>query len=390
MSESDCKSRKRYWRVLPGIILAACLVGVSIPLARQLSDWVLALQGSDPSSSSGAVGPVSSVPVAILLGVLTRNLIPLPEIFLAGLRFCVGSVLRLGIIFVGIKLSLLDVFRMGAAGIPVVIVSITTGIVVLGWLSRRVNLPERLSVLIAAGTAICGVTAIAATAPTIEAEEQEVSCAVANITLFGMLGMLFYPYLAHALLDSPEKIGLFLGTAIHDTSQVVGAALTFRDVFHDEIAFKAATVTKLTRNLFLAVVVPLLAYRYARGKARVRQEGMRSLASRAEIFRLLPAFVLGFVGMALLRTVGDLTLGGGFAFGVWDAASWHEVTIQVGDVWGSQVCLATAMASVGLMTRLAVFRAWGWKPFAVGLAGALLVGAAGFAATLLFGPWVRL
>ena len=372
-------------RTFPGIILAALLVAASIPVAAWLGSIVLALEGADPSA---AAGPISSISVAILLGMLLRNLFPMPQMFLDGLRFCARNVLRLGIVLVGIKLSLLDVFRLGAAGIPVVVVVITSGIVILGWLSRRLQLPVRLGILIAAGTSICGITAIASTAPVIEAEEQEVACSVAIITLFGLLGMLFYPYLAHAILHSSEQIGLFLGTAIHDTSQVVGAALAYREVFQDEAAFKAATATKLTRNLFLAVVVPLLAYRYSRSQARLQHATTHS-APRPALLDLLPLFILGFVGMALLRTIGEVTLANGSAFGLWGAASWHALTVEIGDVWGSR-CLALAMASVGSLTRVSDFRTLGWKPFVVGLAGAFLVAASGLAVIFLLNPSFRL
>ena len=114
--------------------------------------------------------------------------------------------------------------------------------------------------MIAAGTSICGVTAIVSTAPAIEADEREVAYAVANVVAFGLFGMLAYPYLAHALLGSSETIGLFLGTAVHDTSQVVGAALTYKQVYDDDVVLRVATVTKLTRNIFLAAVIPLLTW----------------------------------------------------------------------------------------------------------------------------------
>src|SRR5690606_19358258 len=98
---------------------------------------------------------------------------------------------------------------------PVVLTAITTGLIVVTWLNRKLGLPPRLGTLIAAGTSICGVTAIVSTAPAIDADEREVAYAVANIVAFGLFGMLVYPYLAHALLTHSESIGLFLGTAIH-------------------------------------------------------------------------------------------------------------------------------------------------------------------------------
>ena len=111
-------------------------------------------------------------------------------------------------------------------------------------------------------------TAIVSTAPAIDADEREVAYAVANVVAFGLFGMLVYPYLAHALLPGSAAIGLFLGTAVHDTSQVVGAALTYRQIYGDDVVLRVATVTKLTRNLFLAAVIPLLTWMHRRSAQR--------------------------------------------------------------------------------------------------------------------------
>jgi uncharacterized integral membrane protein (TIGR00698 family) len=248
-------------KILPGFLLSVAIMLVAIPLTNRLGAWVLSLQGIDPTGKSS---PISAVLTAIVIGILLRNLLPLPKSIEAGIQFSTTKILRLGIILVGIKLSLLDVFKLGVWGIPVVAAAIFGGLIFIAWINRRLNLPERLGTLIAAGTGICGVTAIVSVAPAIKAEQKEVAYAVANITLFGLLGMFLYPYLAPHILHTSEQIGLFLGTAVHETSQVVGAALTYKEVFNDEAVLKAATVTKLTRNLFLAVVVPLLAYLYLR------------------------------------------------------------------------------------------------------------------------------
>ena len=215
--------------------------------------------------------------------------------------------LRTGIVLVGIKLSLFEMLRLGLAGIPVVVAAIAAGLLFVPWLNRRLGLPPRLGSLVAAGTSICGVTAIVSTAPAIEADEREVAYAVANVVAFGLFGMLAYPYLAHALLGDSATIGLFLGTAIHDTSQVVGAALTYQQVFADDVVLRVATVTKLTRNLFLAAVVPYLAWQHARDRGSAAAPGARP----ASWSTYLPAFILGFVAMAILRSIGDGMLDAG-------------------------------------------------------------------------------
>ena len=349
-------------------------------LADVIGRALLAAQGLTAGSS-----PISGVPVAIVLGLFLRNAFTLPMALTPGLKFCVTTVLRLGIVLVGIRLSAFDVARLGVAGLPVVLAAVTAGLVFVTWFNRRLGLPPRLGTLVAAGTSICGVTAIVSTAPAIDADEREVAYAVANVVAFGLFGMLVYPYVAHALLARSETVGLFLGTAIHDTSQVVGASLTYRQMYADDVVLRVATVTKLTRNLCLAAVIPFLTWMHFRGT--------RSGAARSNVSwkTLVPLFVIGFVAMAVVRTIGDATLQStGAAYGLWDRANWTSLTNQIGDFWASRVFLGTAMAAVGLTTSFAVFKGVGARPFAVGLVGALVVGAVGLLMAITFGPYVSL
>ena len=352
-------------------------------LADRIGQAILAAQGLSGSS------PISGVPVAIVIGLILRNVLPLPAALNPGLKFATTTILRAGIIVVGIRLSLFDVLKLGIAGLPVVLTAIATGLVFVTWFNRRLGLPPRLGTLIAAGTSICGVTAIVSTAPAIEADEREVAYAVANVVAFGLFGMLVYPYLAHAILPTSETIGLFLGTAVHDTSQVVGAALTYKQVFGDDIVLRVATVTKLTRNIFLAAVIPVLTWMHLRAGATgaTGATGARQIRFSS----LVPGFVLGFLAMAIVRSLGDWTLtNNGAAFGVWGTADWGTITKQLGDYWASQILLGTAMAAVGLNTNFAVFKGMGLKPFAVGMAGAVVVGAVGMATAVIFGRFVHL
>jgi uncharacterized integral membrane protein (TIGR00698 family) len=365
--------------LLPGIAAAALVMVSGFWLADIIGRGILLTQGISGSN------PISGVPIAIVLGLLLRNLLPLPRSLTPGLKFCVTTVLRLGIVLVGIRLSAFDLVRLGLGGLPVVLVAVATGLIFVTWFNRRMGLPPRLGTLIAAGTSICGVTAIVSTAPAVDADEREVAYAVANVVAFGLFGMLVYPYIAHALLQRSETVGLFLGTAIHDTSQVVGAALTYRQMYADDVVLRVATVTKLTRNLCLAGVIPLLTWMHLRAS---REANAPQAVTRWTTF--VPLFVLGFVGMAVVRTVGDATLGAGAAYGVWDAAAWARLTNQLGDFWASRLLLGTAMAAVGLNTSLAVFKGVGARPFVVGLAGALVVGAMGMVMAVIFGPFVAL
>jgi uncharacterized integral membrane protein (TIGR00698 family) len=321
--------------------------------------------------------------VAILLGMAIVNSIGVAPLFTPGLQFAMKKMLRLGIILVGIRLSVFDVVALGALAVPLVATIVVVALVVTTAFARRVGVSENLGTLAAASTAICGVTAALAVAPVIEADEREVAYTLANITLFGAISMFCDPYIAHALFGKTSaSVGLFLGTAIHDTSQVMGAALSYKELFHDETALKIATVTKLTRNLFLAAVVPVLAFFHA------RRVGKQTGAKRVRIASLFPVFVLGFVVMALVRSAGDGMLArGGAAFGIWDIPAWSALVKTFGETW-STAALAMAMAGVGLTTRFSVFRGLGAKPLYVGAVSAALVSALALVLAALVGPHV--
>lgn len=363
-------------KAIPGLVLAAAVMLAAGALARVLGAGLLRMQGIDPA---GRPSPVSAIAVAVLLGLAVANTLGTAAIFRPGLSFAVRRVLRLGIILVGVKLSFFDVVKLGAWGVPVVAAIIVAALFVATALARGLGLSDRLGTLAAASTAICGVTAAVAVGPAIDADENEIAYTVANVTLFGLAAMLAYPYLAHALFGSQSgAIGLFLGTGIHDTSQVMGAALSYRELFGDEKAFDVATVTKLTRNVFLAAVVPGLAILHARRSGKTGR--------RLEVRKHFPVFVLGFLAMAVARSVGDAhAVAGGKAFGIWDPEVWKQLTRTLGETWAG-AALAMAMAGVGLTTNLRSLRVLGARPFYLGALSAAFVAGLALLLAALVGP----
>ena len=334
--------------LLPGLIVAGLMAWVSIALSQFIG---VRLMGCDKT-------PISPVMLAILLGLSVGNVILLPAILKPGFKFAVRTVLRLGIILLGIRLSIFDVFRLGALGVPIVVLCVAGALFIITGVSRWLRLPERLGTLIAAGTSICGVSAIVATGPAIDAEEEEVAYAVAVITVFGLLATLLYPYAASVIFSGHAvKAGLFLGTAIHDTSQVTGSALVFADVYSLPRALDVATVTKLVRNTFMAAVIPLVALYYARGAA-----GSEEFARKRKSFvKYLPLFVVGFLAVAVLRSIGDAGVKAGRgALGVWEGAAWAEIHGFIKH-WAVN-CLVLALAGVGLSTDFGLLKGWGSSP----------------------------
>ena len=363
-------------RIVPGLAVAAAVMLLASLVAQWIGAGILRLQGLDPA---GRASPISGISMAILLGLLAANTVGEATVLKPGLQFAVKRMLRFGIICVGIRLSFFDVLKLGAWGIPVVAVIVVSALGVTHLLARGIGVSDNFGTLTAASTAICGVTAALSIGPVIEAEESEVAYTVANVTLFGLAAMLTYPYLAHGLFGAhPGAAGLFLGTGIHDTSQVVGAALSYEEIFRDERVLDVATVTKLTRNVFLVAIVPGLAFLHARRTGRA--------AGRVDTRNLFPLFVLGFLGMAIARSIGDAALqSGGRAWGIWDAAGWKNAVKTLGETWGAAV-LGIAMAGVGLSTNLKALRRLGPKPFAVGALSALLVAGLALALAAAVGP----
>ena len=347
--------------VLPGVALAAILAFAG----KLLADWIgISVLRFDRDKGS----PVSPIMLAILLGLIIRNTVGVPVAYEQGLRFCLKAVLRIGIVLLGLKLSLGALGQIGLVGIPIIVVCIATALLAVTFINRALGLPKRLGTLIAVGTSICGVSAIVATAPVIDAEENETSYAVACITIFGMLTLFIYPFAARAMFrDDAAMAGLFLGTAIHDTSQVAGAGLMYKQQFATDGALKTAMAVKLMRNVAMAALIPLMAILYHRS---VGASGGGPARMKQKWHHLVPAFVIGFLLMTCLRSVGDA--GGARPFGAIDRSTWDAVTrnADAAAVW----CLMLAMASVGLATGLAKLKDLGWKPFSVGFAAALLVG----------------
>lgn len=201
--------------------------------------------------------------------------------------------------------------------------------------------------------------------------------------------MLVYPYLANILFSgNVVMIGLFLGTAIHETSQVTGGALIYDqafDVMTKPSAADIAIVIKLVRNVFIAAVIPLMAYVYAR---RLISQG-GTAGARVSAWKLFPVFILGFVAMAIFRSLGDAGIQqGGTAIGLWAKADWAHGIALVSD--GTGYTLAMAMAGVGLGTRLSTLKGLGIKPFYVGLFASLVVGVASMLAVFLLGRFVQI
>jgi uncharacterized membrane protein YadS len=209
---------------------------------------------------------------------------------------------------------------------------------------------------------------------------------VAVITVFGIVASLVYPYVAFQLfVGDPVKCGLFLGTSVHETAQVAGAAVIFSDVFSLPLTLDVATVTKMVRNVFMAIVIPGMAVYYAHRTA----DEQTAKGNVTNVRKLLSMFIVGFLAFAVVRSVGDAGVNAGErAFGLWDANAWQNIYTFI-KTWAGNF-LVVALAGVGLNTSFRTLRKLGIKPFFVGLSAALAVGVMSFIAISLLGSFVTL
>ena len=341
-------NQKKYLVVVPGIILAFVLYTLS-----QGFNNIIGIEFFGYEKS-----PISTAMIAILIGIFFGNAFKVRDTFQKGLDFTKEYILKFGIICLGVQLKPFEFLEFGKIAIPLIIVCIISVLIVIKLLIKKLKIPTRMAYLISIGSTVCGTTAIMATAPVIKANKNEVSYAIANITLFGILSMLIYPYFANIYFDEqPLLIGLFLGTSIHETSQVAAAGLIYDQQFNSPETLNIATVTKLIRNTFLVIMIPLFAFLYNRGQSKEKNYS---------IIKIFPYFVLGFVGMIILRNIGD------HFFMDISNSNW-ENTIEIIKS-SSKVFLTMAMAAIGLSTNLKDIKAMGFKPFIVGFIAMITVG----------------
>jgi len=356
--------------IIPGFLLAIIVMLVAVFMTKAIVA-VLPWQKN----------PLSPLLVAIVLGLVIRNAISLPEVFNGGIKFVLKKFLRFGIILMGIRLSIFAVLTIGVLAVGMVIVCITAALVSTMFLAKKIGISEKLGTLIAAGTSICGVSAIVATSPTIESSEEETAYAVGTIAIFGMIATIVYPYLTELILHLPvESCGFFLGTSVHDTSQVTATALIYDQLWANKavnglMCSDIAITTKLVRNTFMVAIVPLLGFWFARKNAH------QGSGRKIQVMNYIPLFVFGYVAMAIMRSLGDYAFSAGKDT-LWYAC-WHFVEMAATYV------IAVSVAGIGLNTDIKKLAKLGYKPFICGLIAAFSVGAVSWLLVTQFGDYLQ-
>jgi uncharacterized integral membrane protein (TIGR00698 family) len=328
---------RRYarWRgtgLAPGLLLTASIAALAF-LLRSLS----------------GIAALSPLMLAIVIGIIIRNTIGTPFSYQPGILFSMRRILRFAIILLGVQLSLSQMMSVGIAGLLIIAVTLGATFLFTLWLGRRLGIDSKLVQLIAAGTSICGASAIVATNTVTRAADEDVAYAVACVTVFGSASMLVYPWLASLLHLAAQDYGLWAGASIHEIAQVIAAAFQ-----GGTDAGEFATIAKLSRVMLLAPTIFVLGYIAARRFQATADEN-RETARRATP---VPWFVVGFIGMMLANSL-DLV----------PAAARADLGQD------TSFLLSVALAAMGLETDLRKVTAKGWKPLLLGAASWVFIAA---------------
>ena len=313
---------------------AACtcgLPGIALCLAIALVAYLL-----------GGLWPIVGGPVfAILLGLFIRNVLPVPEATLPGIAFCSKKMLQYSIILLGGGLSLLTIYSTGAQSLVVMLVTLLAALVCAWIIGRLLRVNAILTSLVGVGTGICGGSAIAAIAPIVKAEDDDIAFAISTVFLFNVVAVVAFPFFGHLMGMSDLGFGIWAGTAINDTSSVVAAAGSYS---HE--ALEIATVTKLARTLMIVPIALFFALLV----------GARRDGGEFHFIRVFPWFILGFLAMALLNTAGILgeTLSG--------------LSSQSG-----KFLITVALAGVGLGANMSRIIKTGYRPIVLGMCVWILI-----------------
>lgn len=318
--------------LLPGLLVVALVTALA-----------LLLQSTELFSRQI---PLSSLILAILLGLVGGNLLPLPAATRPGIKFASKTILRLAIIFLGFKLSLGQVLGIGPRALISTLAGSTLTILFTVWLGGRMGLPGKRSLLLGSGIAVCGAAAVAAVDGVIGAEEEDAAFGISAITLFGTIYIFLYPAL-RALGNLPDLFyALWTGSSVHEVAQVAAASAVLPDQFRG----LAATV-KMIRVLFIVPLTLILSF-FPWGEEKAAPGGAGSRGRRISV----PWFALLFFVAVLLNSFAPL--GQGLRSGLVGLDGW---------------LMTAAMAGLGLDIRFRALLKIGYKAALLGALSSLFL-----------------
>lgn len=292
-------------------------------------------------------GAVIAILMGMVIGLFIKDKTPVEK----GIKFTSKKILQWAVILLGFGLNLNVILQTGKQSLPIIVSTIAISLIIAFLLCRLLKIPERISTLVGVGSSICGGSAIAATAPVIDADDEEVAQAISVIFFFNVLAALIFPSFGKLIgfnTLSGEAFGIFSGTAVNDTSSVTACASTWDSMFNlgTETLDTAVTV-KLTRTLAIIPITFVLALIRTHKEKKNGQQG-----TKVSLKKIFPFFILYFIAASVITTVL-------IHFGV-DASIFKPVKTL------SKFFIVLAMAAIGLNTNIVKLVKTGGKPLIMG------------------------
>lgn len=325
-ADAAAKTRSAFG-ILPGVVLTGVIAAMAFAL-RQMP----------------YVSILSPIILSIAIGMALHNFVGTPAIAKPGVAFSMRRLLRFAIILLGLQLTTAELVEVGGTGLAIIATALAATFLFTQQLGRLIGVDRKLSQLIAAGTSICGASAVIATNTVTDAPDEDAAYAVACVTVFGSIAMFAYPLFPSLLHLDPHAFGLWSGASIHEIAQVVAAA--FQDG-HEAGEF--ATIAKLARVMMLAPVVITLGFFAAQ---RARHSGNSQSTARVP----MPWFVLGFIALVFVNSVVTIPT---------------ETRNLI--VAATTFLLSMALAAMGLETDIRKLYAKGLRPLLLGAAAFLFI-----------------
>ncbi len=330
---------------IPGIVLCTVIAAVATFLgAIKIGNVSLEVIGA----------PVFAILIGMIITLIKPTLSG-SETFGAGVKFTSKKILQWAVIILGFSLNLGTIAKVGTQSLPVIICTISTSLITAFILMKLLKMDAKVSTLIGVGSSICGGSAIAATAPVIEADDDEVAQSISVIFLFNVMAALIFPALGHAIGLGSEGFAIFAGTAVNDTSSVTATASTAEGLYGVEGILSTAVTVKLTRTLaIIPITLALACFRMYKAK---KQGGASNTFDFKKIF---PWFILFFIGASIITTVVGMLDTSAFT-------TFYTGSFVVAMKWLAKFFIAMAMCAIGLNTDLVSLVKKGGKPILMGL-----------------------
>ena len=340
------------------------------PVLKKLPGVLLCLVLSIPAYFLGIWLPVVGGPVfGILLGMVVTLFIKDKTFIQAGMSYTSKKILQYAVILLGFGMNISAVLEKGAQSLPIILVTIGTALITGFIVSKILKIKKNVGILVSVGSSICGGSAIAAAAPVINAQDDEIAQSISVIFLFNILAALLFPTLGDVLKLSNEGFGIFAGTAVNDTSSVTAAASAW-DGIHNSNTLEDATIVKLTRTLAIISITLVLALIQILQEKNRKNTGNNEVTGSYSLIKIFPWFVIWFLAASLITTFFNL-----------------PVSLINALKWLSKFFIIMAMTAIALNTNIIKLVKTGGNPIVLGFICWILITASSLAMQHWLGIW---